>query len=408
MKGKFWFDTCGDGVLLDSPQTLAWDDGNNNDYDGCSKYCRIEEGYIWTLEGDKSYWEKSWGNGIKSTTEGWDDGNRESGDGCDIYCNVETNFTWTTNPGEPSIWVPAWGDGTRDISLGEECDDFNTMDFDGWDRNCKLEFNYIWDPDPNTGIDECRSQYYPPIIYKSTIDSTTSTVSLLFNDTMKEHEFIEDEISCEFFGPFLEYDIKCNMFYSSSTILVIKYSVTPSIIGGVDEVLLIILNDIKALTSENQIPIPSPLDFKFRFDKVEPSAQAQSAGTGASYTFILTFLISMGVSILTGSSMELMWSFTNTLQIVFIFGLLNLHYPPSLKLAFSYMKYSNFDNPMTQYLSKFVMGSFRLVSESINSDFEEVGFGSTHILANSMDKIFAFMMLGLWVLFFYIAYTRCK
>ena len=190
--------------------------------------------------------------------------------------------------------------------------------------------------------------------------------------------------------------------------MTINYQVTPSVIGGVDELLIITLKTVEAFTSKDEIPIPTPYVFKFAFNKVEPSAQAQSAGAGASYTFVFAFVASMGVSVLTGSSMELMWSFTNTLQIVFIFGLLSLHYPPSLKLAFSYMKYSNFDNPITKYLSSLMTGSFRFVSESINSDFEEVGFGSTHMLANSMDKVFSFILFGLLILFIYIAYTLLK
>jgi len=175
--------------------------------------------------------------------------------------------------------------------------------------------------------------------------------------------------------------------------LTIKYQVTPAVIGGVDELLIITLKTVEAFASKDEIPISTPYEFTFTIDKVEPSAEAKLVAAGVSYTFVFTFLLSMGVSILTGSSMELMWSFTNTLQIVFIFSLLNLYYPPSLKLAFLYMKYSNFDNPLTQYISDLIMGNFRLVSDSINSDFEEVGFGSTHILDNSMDKIFAFVLM---------------
>jgi len=72
------------------------------------------------------------------------------------------------------------------------------------------------------------------------------------------------------------------------------------------------------------------------------------------------------------------------------------------------MKYLNFDNPIPIYFSSIVIGCFTLYSESIDPDFEEVGFKPTHILSNSLDKVFSFILFGLLALFIYIAYTILK
>ena len=94
--------------------------------------------------------------------------------------------------------------------------------------------------------------------------------------------------------------------------------VSPGIIGGAGEILTLTLKDGSAFKSQNLIPISSPLDLEYTFEAIEVSEGVKAIAAGMSYTFIFTFLLSMIVSFLTGSSMELMWSLANTLQIIFI------------------------------------------------------------------------------------------
>ena len=97
-----------------------------------------------------------------------------------------------------------------------------------------------------------------------------------------------------------------------------RYLVNPGIIGGAGELLTLTLEDVTSFKSQNLIPISTPYEYEYTFEAIETSEGAQAAGAGMSYTFIFTFLLSMLVSVLTGSSMELMWSLANTLQIIFI------------------------------------------------------------------------------------------
>jgi hypothetical protein len=88
--------------------------------------------------------------------------------------------------------------------------------------------------------------------------------------------------------------------------------------------------------------------------------------------------------------------------------MLNLFYPAHLKLAFSYMNYANFDNPVTQFLGGLLVESINLVSVSVNAQFQSLGFGSTNILVNSMDKLLMILFLFLITLFIFLLFCIMK
>ena len=78
---------CGDGVLAYDEQC---DDGNNNELDGCSSTCQLEEGYECALDAcETSVCVEVCGDGVRTSSEACDDGNRRSGDGCSQSCIVE-------------------------------------------------------------------------------------------------------------------------------------------------------------------------------------------------------------------------------------------------------------------------------------------------------------------------------
>ena len=174
------------------------DDGDYDDYDGCSWKNSIEDGYIcWNEpshcfipcgnEGWQSAYEQcddnnavsgdgctncvidaNWqctnvanqtsvcqrrcGNGNRentptvTTAEACDDGDRDSGDGCSSSCTVETNWKCTGGFGSTSVCSPTCGDGVRDntptVSTAEACDDGDTSGGDGCSSTCTVEVDW--------------------------------------------------------------------------------------------------------------------------------------------------------------------------------------------------------------------------------------------------------------------------
>jgi len=96
---------CGDGIKEGDEEC---DDGNNDNFDGCSSTCEIET--------------PECGNGHLETGEECDDGNTDDFDGCSSICEIET---------------PECGNGH--LETGEACDDGNTDDGDGCSSTCEIE-----------------------------------------------------------------------------------------------------------------------------------------------------------------------------------------------------------------------------------------------------------------------------
>ena len=99
----FELSVCGDGNLDPGEEC---DDGNNDDFDGCSSDCMLE----------------FCGDGVLQPGEECDDGNNVDGDGCSAECLDEF-----------------CGDGILQPELGEECDDGNNVDGDGCSAECLVE-----------------------------------------------------------------------------------------------------------------------------------------------------------------------------------------------------------------------------------------------------------------------------
>lgn len=59
------------------------------------------------------------------------------------------------------------------------------------------------------------------------------------------------------------------------------------------------------------------------------------------------------------------------------------------------MNYANFDSPATKFLGELLVQSVKLVSTPVNSRFEHLGFRSTSIVVNSMDKVLMIFLLFL-------------
>ena len=94
---KLYVYACGNGIV---EQNEECDDGNDQDFDGCSSpKCRIDHGFkcSTTSTSSASSCSPLCGDGIRiiapySPIEQCDDGNTASGDGCDSNCQVEPNW----------------------------------------------------------------------------------------------------------------------------------------------------------------------------------------------------------------------------------------------------------------------------------------------------------------------------
>ena len=370
-----------------------------------------EFGYEWFLIpnlNNKSYWKKACGNGSVQTSfnEECDDNNETNGDGCDINWNVESGYKWITMPDNSSFWYPKCGDGTRDLTpVVEECDDGGNFSYDGCSANWTVEFNYSWDN--STGIDICKTIYDPPDVNNTVYESKINKITIEFNESMLNQNITKDDVNLDILGPNDPYNISWNSTFDQNSFIV-SFTSSPILFGGIGETVVLQLNEISKFKSSNKISLKSAKEYKFKVVKLSPSESAQSAGSGASYTFIITMVLSLGVSVLTGGSIELMWSLANTLQIMFFFGMLKLNFSSDLVLMYSYMKYSNLDNPVSDFLSEKIISFMDFAQNPVSDSFGSLGFESTEMVLNCLDKLFMilFILVVLLVLFLLFILAR--
>ena len=285
----------------------------------------------------------------------------------------------------PSYWHPTCGDGYRDDTEGEEWDDNNNIDNDGWSSLCKIESNYACSN--ATVVDICTTIYKAPKIISSAIDLEKLKITIEFDQIMANQELTKNDLTLDVFGVNEPYSVTWSASFDQKK-LTIDFTCSPAMIGGSnDEINLELINIINFKTTQ-EIPLQSAKQFIFTVHDLPPAQSVKDGGSGTSFLFIILMLLSLLVSILTGGSIELMWSLANTLQLMFYFNSLDLNFTPELKEVFSYMKYSNFDNPVFEYMRD-------LSSTYANTDYsfytsdllDRLNYSSFNIIINFIDKI---------------------
>ncbi|CAI2360390.1 unnamed protein product [Moneuplotes crassus] len=399
-------DQCGDGRVQMDPRMAECDDGNREGGDGCSEECIVEEKYVCVVDEVmeyKSYCQLLCGSGtLETDTEDCDDGNTSSGDGCESNCTVTPNYICEQITGQPSYCTPICGNSDLDLGYGETCDDGNNLDFDGCSRDCIIEPNY--DCTHVTGEpDNCTSEFSRPVIISDKFDQTKNTITIEFDQEMMDQEVNDTSVSLSIESPKAEISLTFTTKFEGKQFIV-SFTPKPTLVGGIGEIIKLNLKEIAMFKSNNSIPMLSAISFTYAVSAFPVSGLAESSGKGASYAFLLTMVISIVVRMLTGGSSETMWSMANTLQIMFFMGLIELDYPSDLVNTFKIMAYSNFENPYTKYLASVILFGVNFVKSPVSPKFESLGFGSTSILANSLDKIgmvLLFILLALVSSLFY-------
>ena len=366
-----------------------WDDGNSKSFDGCSSSCTIETGFRCTEIASlnyRSYWSKDWGNGAIENGEIWDDGNYFSGDGWDSNWQEEVGFKWDNSFGLASSWIPYWGNGVKDASYFEKWDDGNNFNYDGCDAKWKIEDNFSCIVNSG-GKDVWTTKYATPVVKSTTLDISLFQILVEFDQVMK---YLSD-INIMIDGPNSPYSVSWSCTYDK-TIQTISFSSSPSLIG-VDEYITLQLLRVENFQSEYSIPISNSQQFIFTVPRLSSSQVANIGGSTASYMFLFTILLSIAVSVITGDSIELMWSMTNTLQLMFYLSYLDLYYSSDLLRIFSYMKYSNFDNEGFEYIRSHWNSMLSFDTYAVPSSLSNLGYSSSSILINFFEKIIGIIFL---------------
>jgi cysteine-rich repeat protein len=136
---------CGNGILEGEEEC---DDGNNENGDGCTGYCTLEE-------------NATCGDGELNPGEECDDGNNENGDGCNAICEIERPETCgdgVIDPGEEcdgdDLGAATCANQGNYVGGILECTIYCTLDFSGcWTDSCNE--NGLCEPIEGENADNC-------------------------------------------------------------------------------------------------------------------------------------------------------------------------------------------------------------------------------------------------------------
>ncbi|CAI2384325.1 unnamed protein product [Moneuplotes crassus] len=126
-------------------QTTTCYDNNIDNGDGCSSICAVETGYVceWNSTDKNSYCKDECGDGKVVGTMAatyCDDGNTDGGDGCDSTCTKETDWTCSGgSPTTPDTCTDTCGDGKVVNPTAGYCDDGAKANGDGCSSTCTVE-----------------------------------------------------------------------------------------------------------------------------------------------------------------------------------------------------------------------------------------------------------------------------
>jgi cysteine-rich repeat protein len=126
---------CGNG-LYEPNLFESCDDGNQENHDGCSSECKIENSYTCQTDANGKSICQGCGNGKIEGNEECDIPALLGNQGCSSECKIEAGFV-CDNTQSPSRCNPKCGDGV--IIHPETCDDGNSGSDDGCSSICTIE-----------------------------------------------------------------------------------------------------------------------------------------------------------------------------------------------------------------------------------------------------------------------------
>ena len=139
---------------------------------------------------------------------------------------------------------------------------------------------------------------------------------LKFSDTINEITVTDNDLYIKIYGSLTYYDFTWTASFQDSSNILIKMNINSEITGTGEKVYVEFTNtnNIKSIYSLRQTN--PDLSLSGLLNAEQGSISAESIGQ----TTLYIYLFSVGISVVSsfgGNSMELMWMFTNTLQLIY-------------------------------------------------------------------------------------------
>ena len=202
---------------------------------------------------------------------------------------------------------------------------------------------------------------------------------ITFNDTIVNGAITDNDLYISIYGPLSSYSFSWNATFQTSTTIYVNMNIIDEITGNGEEVYIDFpyTNNLLSIYSQRQTNPDTSL--KGELNKAQVNTSSGSIGQLTLYIYLFSVFITV-ISSFGGNSMELMWIFTNTLQLIYYLSVVNVNFPDIVNVFFPYVQICNANNQYVSDLSYMIIPSSKF--ESGNT-----AFGQTAFYVNCSDKI---------------------
>ena len=376
----------GDGKI-DSSDPSVCDDGNNIDGDGCSSTCKVEVGFKCVHTATTSdVCSEIWGDCRRIGPTGWDDGNTLNGDGWSSTCHTEPGFTWSGGSSMTrDVCTEIWGDSKNYGGL--ECDDGNTTNGDGCSSTCEYETWYEC-----TGGTPTSPDVWSKLQIAATIGTVAAdnSVDISFNHTMLNATIGLNDLYVQIDAS-SSITFSWSAAYTNSTVLHLQTNVN-QVLQGTEILHVKFINSKRFRGPHGGCVRPDMLNATMPNSLASSVQTASSASNPIKFITMIGILLIVGWLLLIGSSLELIWSLVNTLQLISYLPLMVPNYPQHVQIMFELLGFTNFD---IEFISSFVKNTLHLdqiSAPSYDSRFLDNGIGNSLFLSNWASILFSLFL----------------
>lgn len=227
---------------------------------------------------------------------------------------------------------------------------------------------------------------------------SNNNLVIKFNDTIASISPTDQDLYIVIYGPSQLYNFTWTASFKDSSTLVVDMSISSDITGSGEKVYVEFPYSNKLLSMYSLRQTNPDTVLSGTLFKIYNTNAVNSFGQTTLYIYLISVAVSM-LSSFGGNSMELMWIFTNYLQLIFYISVINVTLPDLLDVYFPYVQICNANNP---YLSQL---SFMVIAEDNFTRGDVSSIGAKAFYVSAADKLP--WLVPIVVLFCVVRLTDC-
>ncbi|CDW72739.1 UNKNOWN [Stylonychia lemnae] len=310
-----------------------------------------------------------------------------------------------TNPTDDTITgcVEICGDGYNYGYM--QCDDGNLLNGDGCSSACTIEKGFKCTSGSKYTPSICMDNQSPTP--RITFISSKNSIYIEFDEeVILQNELTTNNVQIQISGSSgqIKFDWLLSDAYKTTQpiqIIVIELSIYQSLKGSEKEQVSVFFKDpnIYKDATGNGIMNKPLYAFLNKYEYIDPETKAklESAGSTSMLATLGAVLINLAISLIFGGSIAAMWTMVNTIQLISLFPLCNVQFPPITLLIFEKMLGSHGESTIIPNVFYDYgvnrPGSAIILEQALNKKFDEYGWKISNFLYLSGRKILMWTLL---------------